>query len=219
MLPIQREAALWLSRAGLWGFPCLKNRGFPSPHHCLTPVGCGSLAGWGCPVGAQILARLCLGTAVWICHAHVVVCAYTWPSFKTLSPGSDDNRRCFDCESACRIQGLLSPLSLPSTYESGDHDLRSFRFLQILLKEYNFDNRHKPTFTEEDILNIFPVVKHVNPKASDAFHFFQSGQAKVQQGTHPTCLCLLRWLLIKERAGYVWHGPLPSTNIPPPTLF
>ena len=31
-------------------------------------------------------------------------------------------------------------------------------------------------------MNIFPVVKHVNPKASDAFHFFQSGQAKVQQG-------------------------------------
>lgn len=54
--------------------------------------------------------------------------------------------------------------------------------LQILIKEYNFDSRHKPTFTEEDILNIFPVVKHVNPKASDAFHFFQSGQAKVQQG-------------------------------------
>ncbi|ETE69328.1 hypothetical protein L345_04868 [Ophiophagus hannah] len=54
--------------------------------------------------------------------------------------------------------------------------------IQILLKEYNFDNRHKPTFTEEDVLNIFPVVKHVNPKASDAFHFFQSGQAKVQQG-------------------------------------
>ncbi|XP_067866633.1 clustered mitochondria protein homolog isoform X2 [Heterodontus francisci] len=54
--------------------------------------------------------------------------------------------------------------------------------IQILLKEYNFDSRHRPTFTEEDILNVFPVVKHVNPKASDAFHFFQSGQAKVQQG-------------------------------------
>ncbi|ELK01921.1 Protein KIAA0664 [Pteropus alecto] len=48
--------------------------------------------------------------------------------------------------------------------------------------QYSFDNRHKPAFTEEDVLNIFPVVKHVNPKASDAFHFFQSGQAKVQQG-------------------------------------
>lgn len=56
---------------------------------------------------------------------------------------------------------------------------------QILIKEYNFDSRHKPAFTEEDILNIFPVVKHVNPKASDAFHFFQSGQAKVQQGESP----------------------------------
>ncbi|XP_034025241.1 clustered mitochondria protein homolog isoform X2 [Thalassophryne amazonica] len=54
--------------------------------------------------------------------------------------------------------------------------------IQILIKEYNFDSRHKPAFTEEDILNIFPVVKHVNPKASDAFHFFQSGQVKVQQG-------------------------------------
>lgn len=63
---------------------------------------------------------------------------------------------------------------------------------QILLKEYNFDSRHKPTFTEEDILNIFPVVKHVNPKASDAFHFFQSGQAKVQQGTDPARLRLSR---------------------------
>ncbi|XP_064127627.1 clustered mitochondria protein homolog isoform X3 [Loxodonta africana] len=54
--------------------------------------------------------------------------------------------------------------------------------VQILLKEYSFDSRHKPAFTEEDVLNIFPVVKHVSPKASDAFHFFQSGQAKVQQG-------------------------------------
>lgn len=63
--------------------------------------------------------------------------------------------------------------------------------LQILIKEYNFDSRHKPAFTEEDILNIFPVVKHVNPKASDAFHFFQSGQAKVQQGT-------LKHILISE---------------------
>lgn len=96
------------------------------------------------------------------------------------------NWRCFDCESTFRI----SPLFLPSAHGSGNCVLHSFWSLQILLKEYNFDNRHKPTFTEEDILNIFPVVKHVNPKASDAFHFFQSGQAKVQQGTDPTCLCL-----------------------------
>lgn len=83
---------------------------------------------------------------------------------------------------------------------------------QILIKEYNFDSRHKPAFTEEDILNIFPVVKHVNPKASDAFHFFQSGQAKVQQGetryeynhtdliteTVPNCWSYLKCQLLQQ---------------------
>lgn len=72
---------------------------------------------------------------------------------------------------------------------------------QILLKEYSFDSRHKPAFTEEDVLNIFPVVKHVNPKASDAFHFFQSGQAKVQQGA-----CQVRPAGGGGRGGG-WRGP------------
>ncbi|XP_063058473.1 clustered mitochondria protein homolog [Engraulis encrasicolus] len=54
--------------------------------------------------------------------------------------------------------------------------------IQVLLKEYNFDNKRGPTFTEEDILNMFPVVKHIRPCASDAVLFFQSGQTKVQEG-------------------------------------
>ena len=54
--------------------------------------------------------------------------------------------------------------------------------IQLLLHEYEFENKHKPTFTENDIVNIFPAVKHINPIASDAYHFFQSGQAKIQQG-------------------------------------
>lgn len=98
------------------------------------------------------------------------------------------------------------PFFLPCAYGSGNCALHSFWSLQILLKEYNFDNRHKPTFTEEDILNIFPVVKHVNPKASDAFHFFQSGQAKVQQGMDPTCLSLSGGSLITGGAGCVGLG-------------
>lgn len=80
---------------------------------------------------------------------------------------------------------LLLTCSFPWMTLCGWWSAMSYCFglsLQILIKEYNFDSRHKPAFTEEDILNIFPVVKHVNPKASDAFHFFQSGQAKVQQG-------------------------------------
>ncbi|XP_071789622.1 clustered mitochondria protein homolog [Asterias amurensis] len=54
--------------------------------------------------------------------------------------------------------------------------------VQILLKDYDFDTKHKAIFTENDIINVFPVVKHINPIASDAYNFFQSGQAKIQQG-------------------------------------
>lgn len=63
--------------------------------------------------------------------------------------------------------------------------LRSFCIktgVQVLLREYNFDNKGRPTFTEEDILNVFPIVKHIDPRASDAYTFYTTGQAKIQQG-------------------------------------
>lgn len=63
--------------------------------------------------------------------------------------------------------------------------LRSFCMktgIQVLLREYNFDQRSKPTFSEDDILNVFPVVKHINPRATDAYNFYTNGQAKIQQG-------------------------------------
>lgn len=64
--------------------------------------------------------------------------------------------------------------------------LRSFckkTGIQVLLREYNFDQRNRPTFTEDDILNVFPVVKHINPRATDAYNFYTNGQAKIQQGS------------------------------------
>ncbi|XP_073981757.1 clustered mitochondria protein homolog isoform X2 [Rhodnius prolixus] len=63
--------------------------------------------------------------------------------------------------------------------------LRSFSLktgIQILLREYSFDTKNKLTFFEEDILNIFPIVKHINPRASDAYNFYTTGQTKIQQG-------------------------------------
>lgn len=54
--------------------------------------------------------------------------------------------------------------------------------VQILLREYNFESRNKPTFNEDDIVNVFPIVKHINPRASDAFNFYTTGQTKIQQG-------------------------------------
>nr|XP_055036650.1 clustered mitochondria protein homolog isoform X1 [Misgurnus anguillicaudatus] len=54
--------------------------------------------------------------------------------------------------------------------------------IQVLLREYNFNCENKAVFTEEDILNIFPVVKHITPRASDALRLLHLGQCKVQQG-------------------------------------
>jgi protein TIF31 len=63
--------------------------------------------------------------------------------------------------------------------------LRSFcqkNGVQLLLRDYNFETKHKETFHEDDILNLYPIVKHVPTKASDAANFFANGQAKIQQG-------------------------------------
>ncbi|XP_041563188.1 protein clueless [Drosophila elegans] len=54
--------------------------------------------------------------------------------------------------------------------------------IQVLLREYNFESRHKPTFGDDDIVNVFPVVKHISPRATDAYNFYTTGQAKIQQG-------------------------------------
>ncbi|XP_041348382.1 clustered mitochondria protein homolog isoform X2 [Gigantopelta aegis] len=54
--------------------------------------------------------------------------------------------------------------------------------IQVLLREYHLDIRNKQIFYEEDIVNVYPIVKHLHPKATDAYHFFTSGQSKIQQG-------------------------------------
>jgi len=63
--------------------------------------------------------------------------------------------------------------------------LRSFcqkTGIQLLLREYALDTKNQLIFSEEDIINIFPVVKHINPRATDAFNFYTTGQSKIQQG-------------------------------------
>jgi len=54
--------------------------------------------------------------------------------------------------------------------------------IQILLREYDFDSKKVPPFCDEDILNIFPVVKCVTPKATDATAIFEAAQARLQSG-------------------------------------
>merc|ERR1712142_726870 len=63
--------------------------------------------------------------------------------------------------------------------------LRSFcqkTGVQIMLREYQFDNKTVQAFSEEDIVNMYPIVKHINPRATDAYNFYTTGQSKIQQG-------------------------------------
>ncbi|XP_028517937.1 clustered mitochondria protein homolog [Exaiptasia diaphana] len=54
--------------------------------------------------------------------------------------------------------------------------------VQILLREYDFNSTKHPTFKEEDIMNLFPIVKHTNPKAYDASAVFDAANGKLQTG-------------------------------------
>lgn len=44
--------------------------------------------------------------------------------------------------------------------------------IQILLREYSLDSKSKQPFFEDDILNVFPIVKHIHPKVFHLFHLF-----------------------------------------------
>jgi len=54
--------------------------------------------------------------------------------------------------------------------------------LQVQLREYVFESRHRPVFGEDDIINMFPVVKHLKPTSTDATRLVQQAQLAVQQG-------------------------------------
>ncbi|XP_038565524.1 clustered mitochondria protein homolog [Micropterus salmoides] len=54
--------------------------------------------------------------------------------------------------------------------------------IQVQLKEYVFEYRHRPVFSEEDVVNMFPVVKHLKPTGTDATRLVQHAQVAVQQG-------------------------------------
>lgn len=54
--------------------------------------------------------------------------------------------------------------------------------IQVLLREYVFESRHRAVFVEEDIMNMFPVVKHLSPSSSDASRLVQEAERAVQRG-------------------------------------
>lgn len=57
--------------------------------------------------------------------------------------------------------------------------------VQILLRNYQFDGakaKSQAPFAEEDIFNLVPVVKRLNPRSQAAYNFYLSALIKMQQG-------------------------------------
>ncbi|VEL16517.1 unnamed protein product [Protopolystoma xenopodis] len=60
--------------------------------------------------------------------------------------------------------------------------------MQLLLRDYPLTPppgaRHhsRPIFSPEDVVQLFPCVKHLHPHATDAYHYFTTGQARISAG-------------------------------------
>ena len=60
--------------------------------------------------------------------------------------------------------------------------LLPFLCIQVQMREYAFESRHRPVFGEEDVVNMFPVVRHLKPTATDATRLVMQAQVAIQQG-------------------------------------
>ena len=90
---------------------------------------------------------------------------------------------CSDCiEEVCGQYGVLQ-CSLLRT-------LCSKVGVQLKLRNYDFLSTISPTFRSSDILNLFPIVKHVLPKANEGLKLLNKGQHCIQQGTVTCKYCL-----------------------------
>ena len=68
------------------------------------------------------------------------------------------------------------------TLYKGGHYLRKYGIYLCIFICLLENSSNVKIFNEEDVINIFPVVKHINPRATDAYNFYTTGQSKIQQG-------------------------------------
>lgn len=54
--------------------------------------------------------------------------------------------------------------------------------VQLRLRDYNLDNHNKAPIGPDDVLNIFPVVKHVDMPSVDASKAYSAAQSSIQKG-------------------------------------
>lgn len=60
--------------------------------------------------------------------------------------------------------------------------------IQLILRDYpllppNGARHHsRPVFSLSDVVSLYPLVKHLHPHATDAYSFFNTGQARISAG-------------------------------------
>ncbi|XP_024122380.1 clustered mitochondria protein homolog [Oryzias melastigma] len=54
--------------------------------------------------------------------------------------------------------------------------------IQVQLREYAFESRQKAAFVEDDVINMFPVVKRLRPTSSDATQLLRRARLAAQEG-------------------------------------
>lgn len=57
-----------------------------------------------------------------------------------------------------------------------------YRLQQLRLRDYFLDHQNKCPIGPDDILNIFPIVKHIYMTTPDALKAYQAAQTFIQKG-------------------------------------
>uniref|UniRef100_A0A8C5HH57 Clustered mitochondria protein homolog n=1 Tax=Gouania willdenowi TaxID=441366 RepID=A0A8C5HH57_GOUWI len=95
------------------------------------------------------------------------------------------------CQDAAETYGLLDNLGSGLNHLVEHYGLQKLSLLrefclktgvQLRLKDYFLDNQNKAPIGPDDILNIFPVVKHVHTPMVDASNAFRAAQISMEKG-------------------------------------
>ncbi|KAM4579135.1 clustered mitochondria protein homolog [Fundulus diaphanus] len=95
------------------------------------------------------------------------------------------------CQDAAETYGISDSLGSGPNHLVEHYGLQKISLLrefclktgvQLRLKDYILDNHNKAPMSPDDVLNIFPVVKHVNMPTVDASRAYRAAQISIEKG-------------------------------------
>uniref|UniRef100_A0A096LQ32 Clustered mitochondria protein homolog n=2 Tax=Poecilia formosa TaxID=48698 RepID=A0A096LQ32_POEFO len=95
------------------------------------------------------------------------------------------------CQDAVETYGVSDSLGSSPNHLVENYGLQKLSLLrefclktgvQLRLRDYILENQNKAPFSPDDILNIFPVVKHIKMPTADASKAYRAAQTSIQKG-------------------------------------